>query len=129
MDINMNKVIFYIPKVVKNITNARSFHPQPIELKTYNKDGSICLVSTVAEYIKATEKNRKSKNLLSVTINTILSLYKLFQGTWSKHSKQQEYFIVYSPLYKTFQFIKDIHERAVLDRYFEKRRVEININI
>ena len=81
MDINMNKVIFYIPKVVKNMTNTRSFHPQPIKLKIYNKDESICLVSTVVEYIKATEKNRKSKNLLSVTINTILSLYKLFQGT------------------------------------------------
>ena len=42
---------------------------------------------------------------------------------------RDQHFIVYSPLHKTFQFIKDIHERAVLDRYYEKRGVEININI
>ena len=36
MDNNINKVIFCIPKVIKNAT--RSFHPQPIELEVYNKD-------------------------------------------------------------------------------------------
>ena len=54
MDININKVIFYIPQVIKNTT--RSFHPQPIKLKAYNKDESVCPVSTVAEYIKVQKK-------------------------------------------------------------------------
>ena len=62
MDIKINRVIFYIPNVIKN--TARSFHPQPIELKAYNKDESICPVRTVIEYIKATEKYRKSENII-----------------------------------------------------------------
>ena len=62
MDININKVIFYIPKIIKNTT--RLFHPQPIKLKAYNKDESICPVRTVVEYIKATEKIRKSENII-----------------------------------------------------------------
>ena len=61
MDININKVKFYIPKVIENTT--RSFHPQPFELKVYNKDESISPVRTVVEYIQATEKIRKSENI------------------------------------------------------------------
>ena len=60
IDLNINKVIFYIPKVIKNTT--RLFHPQPIELKAHNKDESICPVRTVVEYIK--EKIRKSENII-----------------------------------------------------------------
>ena len=62
MDININKVIFYLPRVIKNA--ARSFHPQPIKLEAYNKDKSICPVCTVVEYTKGTEKIRKSKNII-----------------------------------------------------------------
>ena len=62
MDININKVIFYLPRVIKNTT--RSFHPQPIKLEAYNKDKSICPVCTVVEYTKGTEKIRKSKNII-----------------------------------------------------------------
>ena len=36
MGININTVIFYILKVIKNTT--RLFHPQRIELKAYNKE-------------------------------------------------------------------------------------------
>ena len=79
IDININRVIFYIPKIIINTT--RPFHPQPIELKAYNKDESICPVRTVVEYIKATEKFENPKTLLSVTINTILSLHKLSPDT------------------------------------------------
>ena len=61
MDIDINKVKFYIPKVIENTT--RSFHPQPFELKVYNKDELICPIRTVVEYIKATEKIRKSENI------------------------------------------------------------------
>ena len=79
MDININKVIFYIPKVIKNTT--RSFHPQPVELKAYNKDESFCPVSTVVEYIEVQKKLENPKTLLSVTISTTLSPQKLFPGT------------------------------------------------
>ena len=79
MDININKVIFYIPKVIKNTT--RSFHSQPIELKAYNKDESVFPVRAVVEYIKATEKLENQKTLLSVTINTLFSLHRLSQDT------------------------------------------------
>ena len=111
MDININKVIFYI-------------------LKTYNKDESICPVRTVVEYIIATEKIRKSEN-------TIISYHKQYchytnclkVRETNTQSSRYQHFIVYSPLCKTFQFIKVIHERAALDRYYKKRRVEININI
>ena len=80
MDININKVIFCIPNVIENTTRSfppqlielkaynkdetRSFHPQLIELKAYNKDESICPVRAVVEYIKATEKIGKSENLI-----------------------------------------------------------------
>ena len=56
-------VVFYIPKVIKNTT--RSFHPQPIELKACNKDESIFPVRIIVEYIKATEKIRKSESITS----------------------------------------------------------------
>ena len=85
MDIKINRVILYIQKIIKNTT--RSFNPQPIELKAYNK--LICPVRTVVEYIKAIEKIRNLKTLLSVTINTILPLHKLSQDIKNKHSKQQ----------------------------------------
>ena len=54
MDISINKVEFYISKVIKNTT--RSFQAQPTKLKAYNKDESICAVRAVAEYIKVIEK-------------------------------------------------------------------------
>ena len=122
MAINNNKVIFYIPYVVKHNT-IRLFDPQPIELNAYNKGESICLAHTFVEYIKATQKNRKSENI-------IVSYHKHLKIRETNTQRSQDpHFIVYSPLYKTFQFIKDIHERDVLNRYCEKRRVEININI
>ena len=62
MGINIIKVIFYIPKVIKNTTG--SFHSQPVELKAYNKDESICPVHTVVEHIKVAEKIRKSENII-----------------------------------------------------------------
>ena len=82
MDININKVIFYIPKVIKNTTTT--FHPKPIELKAYDLDESICPVRTVVEYIKATEKFRKTQNL-------IISYYKhdtVTTQTISRYVKQ-----------------------------------------
>ena len=39
MDINIDKIIFCIPKIIKNTT--RSFQLKPIGLKAYNKDESI----------------------------------------------------------------------------------------
>ena len=62
MEININKALFYIPKIIKKTT--RWFHPKPIELKASNKDESICLVCTVVEYIKGIEKMRKSENII-----------------------------------------------------------------
>ena len=62
MEININKVLFYIPKVIKNTT--RWFHPRPIELKASNKNESIFLVCTVIEYIKGIEEIRKSENII-----------------------------------------------------------------
>ena len=56
MDININGVIFYIPKVIKN--TAGLSRPQPVELKVYNKDELTCPVCTVDEYTKGTEKIR-----------------------------------------------------------------------
>ena len=68
-----------MPKFIKNTT--RSFHPQPIEIKAYKEDESICPVRIVVEYIKATEKLENLKTFLSVTINIIFSLHSLPQGT------------------------------------------------
>ena len=62
-------VVFYIPKVIKNST--RSFHPQPIELRACNKGESIFSVRTIVEYIKATEKIRKSENISYHKHNTV----------------------------------------------------------
>ena len=62
MNINIIRVIFYIPKVIKNTTT--SFQPQLIKLKAYNKDKSICPLHTVVDYIKATEKYRKSEKII-----------------------------------------------------------------
>ena len=62
MDIDIERVVFYIPDIIKNTTT--SFHPEPIELAAYNLDESICPVRTVVEYIKATEKFRKSQNVI-----------------------------------------------------------------
>ena len=67
MDINIQQVSFYIPKVIKN--TATMFHPKPITLHTFAADERICPVRNIVEYIKASEKFRKSKNLL-------LSYYK-----------------------------------------------------
>ena len=75
MDINIiNRVISYIPKVIKNTT--RSFHSQLIKLKTYSKDESTCPVFT--------EKIRISKNI-------IMSSHKhsfVFRYTVSRYVKQ-----------------------------------------
>ena len=67
MDINIQQVTFYIPQVIKNTTTM--FHPKPIILQAFPADERICPVRNIAEYIKASEKFRKSKNLL-------LSYYK-----------------------------------------------------
>ena len=45
------------------------FHPKPIILQTFPVNERICPVRSIVEYIKASEKFRKSKNLL-------LSYYK-----------------------------------------------------
>ena len=70
MDINIQQVTFYIPKVIKNTTTM--FHPKPIILQAFPADERISPVRKIVEYIKALEKFRKSKNLL-------LSYYK----TWA----------------------------------------------
>ena len=67
MDINIQQVTFYIPKVIKNTTTM--FHPKPIILQAFPADERICPVRNIVEYIKASEKFRKSKNVL-------LSYYK-----------------------------------------------------
>ena len=131
MDINISKVIFYIPKVIKNTTKL--LHAQPIKLKAYNKDESICAVRAGVENTKVTEKIRKSENIIVSyhKHNPVTTLHKLSHKVREANtqSSRDQHLIVYIPLYKTFEFIKDIHERAVFDRYCEKRKVEININI
>ena len=67
MNINIQQVTFYIPKVIKNTTTM--FHLKPIILQTFPVNERICPVRSIVEYIKASEKFRKSKNLL-------LSYYK-----------------------------------------------------
>ena len=67
MDINIQEVTFYIPKVIKTTTTM--FHPKLIILQAFPTDESICPVRNIVEYIKASENFRKSKNLL-------LSYYK-----------------------------------------------------
>ena len=67
MDINIQKVTFYIPKAIKNTTTI--FHPKPIILQAFPADERICPVRNIVEYIKASEKFRKSKDVL-------LSYYK-----------------------------------------------------
>ena len=62
MDINLEKVVFFIPKALKNATQA--FHWKPIVLKAYESDESICPVRTVVEYIKSIEQYRKSQNVI-----------------------------------------------------------------
>ena len=61
MDINIQQVTFYIPKVIKNTT--KMFHPRPIILEAFPDDETICPISNIVEYIKASEKFRKSKKL------------------------------------------------------------------
>lgn len=58
MNIDLEKVAFYIPKVLKNTT--KSFYSKPIDLKAYEFDESICFVRIVVEYIKTNEQLRKS---------------------------------------------------------------------
>ena len=65
--INIQQVTFYIPQVIKNTTTM--FHPKPIISQAFPADERICLVRNIVEYIKASEKFRKSRNLL-------LSYYK-----------------------------------------------------
>lgn len=55
MNIDLEKVAFYIPKVLKN-----HYYSKPIDLKAYEFDESICFVRTVVEYIKTNEQLRKS---------------------------------------------------------------------
>ena len=61
MDINIQQVTFYIPKVIKN--TIKLFHPRPIILEAFPDDERICPISNIVEYIKASEKFRKSKKL------------------------------------------------------------------
>ena len=67
MDVNIPQVSFYVPKVIKNTTTM--FHPKPIILKAFAADERICPVGNIVQYVKASEKFKKSKNLL-------LSYYK-----------------------------------------------------
>ena len=62
MDTNIQQVTFYIPKVIKKATTM--FHPKPIILQAFPADERICPVRNIVEYIKASEKFRKSKILL-----------------------------------------------------------------
>ena len=87
MDININKVTFYIPKGIKNTT--RLFRPQPIELKAYKKTNQSAQHAQLLNTSKPQKILENPKTLLSVTINTMLSLKKLSQDTWNKHSLQQ----------------------------------------
>ena len=67
MDVNIPQVSFYVPKAIKNTTTM--FHPKPIILKAFAADERICPVGNIVQYVKASEKFKKSKNLL-------LSYYK-----------------------------------------------------
>ena len=67
LDINIQQVTFYIPQVIKKTTTM--FHPKPKILQAFPADERICPVRNIIEYIKASEKSRKSRNLL-------LSYYK-----------------------------------------------------
>ena len=62
INININKVIFYIPKIIKN--TKRSFLPHPVKLKAYNKEESICPVRTVVESINATKKKKQIRKII-----------------------------------------------------------------
>ena len=63
MDADLEKVVFYIPKVLKNTTHELH-HSKPIKLNPYKPDESICPVRTVVEHIKATEQYRDFQNLI-----------------------------------------------------------------
>ena len=59
MDINIQQITFYTPKVIKNTTIM--FHPKPIILQALPADERICPVRNIVECIKASDKFKKSK--------------------------------------------------------------------
>ena len=59
MDINIQQVTFYIPKVIKNTTTM--FHPKPIIPQVFPADEKICPVRNIVEYIKASKKSKNQK--------------------------------------------------------------------
>ena len=62
MHIELERVIFYIPDIIKNTTP--SFHAKPLSLPAFVPDEAICPVRTVIEYIKATALIRKTRTLI-----------------------------------------------------------------
>ena len=57
-----DRIVFYIPKIVK--TTTRSSHIQPLELKAYDCDEALCVVTHIRLYLNVTKEVRKHSNLL-----------------------------------------------------------------
>ena len=60
-----NKIVFYIPKMVKNTTPT--FHPHPMELIRFPDDKSICIIEYLNIYLERT------KPLRGVCTNLLIS--------------------------------------------------------
>ena len=67
MDLEPERVIFYIPEPLKNTT--QNFHAAPIRLSAYPEDESICPVRNTVEYIKATHNLRKTCRKLIISFH------------------------------------------------------------
>ena len=61
MDISPDRVVFYIPSIIKN--TSPSFHAAPICLRSFS-DESVCPVRNTIEYIKRTAWVRKCRTLI-----------------------------------------------------------------
>ena len=107
MGININKVIFYESKVIRNTT--RLFHSQPIEPNALIQE-SIFPGRTVIEYIKATEKIVISYLKHKIVTTQTVSIYvkqtlkvagintSLFTAHSTRHSNSSKKFMKELPL-------------------------------
>ena len=107
MGININKVIFYISKVIRNAT--RLFHSHPIEPNAFIQE-SIFPGRTAIEYIKATEKIIISYLKHNIVTTQTVSIYvkqtlkaagintSLFTAHSTRHSSSSKKFMKGLPL-------------------------------
>jgi hypothetical protein len=71
MDIESERVIFYIPECIKN--TSPSFHAKPLCLPCFQENDYLCPVRNVIEYIKATACKRKTRRLI-VSFSTFAAI-------------------------------------------------------